>query len=113
MSKVECIREHLQEINPSAKVNAYPLDVDDQSMDPIFANANWVIAATDNHRSRFRVQRACFRFYVPFLSVGVNISVRNGVITDASGRILVRCGDRHCLNCLGRINPLKMEVGET
>jgi molybdopterin/thiamine biosynthesis adenylyltransferase len=109
--KVDCIRDHLLAICPRAQIDTYPLDVHDASLDPVIAEANWVIVATDNHRSRFRIQRACFRFFVPFLSAGVNITVADSIVTDVSGEvILVRCGDHHCLNCLGRLNPLKMEV---
>lgn len=110
-AKVDCIRDHLLAIQPGAKISSYTLDVHDAAVEEILARADWVLVATDNHSSRFRIQRACFRYYVPFISVGVNISVENGAITDVSGEvILVRCGDRHCLSCLGRLNPQKIAV---
>jgi hypothetical protein len=49
------------------------------------------------------------KFFVPLISAGVNISVKDGKITDISGEVItVRIGDRLCLNCLGRINSAKI-----
>ena len=103
--KVEAIKEHLQKINPDATVNAYPNDVFHEDMEYVLASSHWVFAATDNHSSRYRIQQLCFKYYVPFITAGVNITVTEGNITDMSGEvILVRIGDRVCLSCLKRIN---------
>ncbi|MBK9032244.1 MAG: hypothetical protein IPL61_13145 [Myxococcales bacterium] len=46
---------------------------------------------------------------MPFVSVGVNITVDNEVVRDVSGEVIaVRMGDRFCLQCLRRIDPLKV-----
>ena len=46
---------------------------------------------------------------IPLISAGVNISVTDGRITDMSGEVIVvRAGDRLCLNCLGRIAPTRI-----
>jgi len=103
--KVECIKEHLQHINPQAIVNAYPLNVFNKAIEPIIAKSNWIFVATDNHASRYQIQHLAFKYYVPFIAAGVNISVENGTITDMSGEvILVRIGDHVCLQCLRRID---------
>ena len=103
--KTECIKEHLQLINPQAIVNACPLNVFDKAIEPIIAESNWIFVATDNHASRYQVQLLAFKYYVPFITAGVNISVENDTVTDMSGEvILVRVGDNVCLQCLRRIN---------
>ena len=103
--KVEAIRDNLQLINPQAVINAYPLNVFDVEVEYVIARSNWILVATDNHASRYHVQNLAFKYYVPFITSGVNITVENQRILDMSGEvILVHIGDRVCLNCLKRIN---------
>lgn len=108
-SKVECISEHLTAISPSAKIHALSRDIleDDAELKEIIAKSDWVLIATDDHATRFRVQYLCREYGTPFISAGVNITVKDGSITDVSGEVItVRPGDELCLSCLGRINPL-------
>jgi molybdopterin/thiamine biosynthesis adenylyltransferase len=75
----------------------------------VIAQSDWVFLATDNHSSRFKTQELCLKYFVPLISVGVNITIENGKIQDMSGEVItVRVGDKLCLNCLGRINQTKM-----
>ncbi|MBV5310270.1 hypothetical protein, partial [Chromatium okenii] len=61
---------------------------------------------TDSHFSRFIAQQIALQYAVPLISVGANITVDNGQITDMSGEIvIIRYGDGLCLHCLKRINP--------
>ncbi len=107
--KVDAISEHLLKINPILKVNTYKNDVYDDVIEPVLAASNWIIMATDNHSSRFRAQNIAFKYYVPYISLGVNITVEDGIITDESGEIItVRMGDRVCLKCLKRINDISV-----
>jgi len=44
------------------------------------------------------------KYYVPFITAGVKITVDDGKIVDMSGEvILIRMGDRVCLTCLKRL----------
>ena len=111
--KAECLKEHLERINPEAKVTAHVRSVTDGSpeMAALLALSDWVVVATDNHSSRFAVQEACLRFFTPFISAGVNISVspEKGVVEDVSGEVItVRPGDNLCLTCLGRLDPIRI-----
>ena len=111
--KAECLKEHLERINPEAKVTAHVRSVTDGSpeMAALLALSDWVVVATDNHSSRFAVQEACLRFFTPFISAGVNISVNpeKGVVEDVSGEVItVRPGDNLCLSCLGRLDPIRI-----
>lgn len=103
--KVEAVRDHLLAINPKAHVKVLPCDVFDDRVEAVIADSDWVLVATDNHASRFHVQELCFKYFVPFITAGVNITVDGGKVADMSGEsILVRMGDRVCLSCLGRVN---------
>lgn len=108
-SKVDVVKRHLTHINPKATVLAYTKDVHDKEIESVLALSDWMIVATDNHSSRLRVQELSVQYFVPLLSVGVNITVKNGTIEDMSGEVITaRVGDWLCLNCLNRINPIKV-----
>lgn len=104
--KVEAIRDNLLKINPKAKINAVNKNVFDPSVEKIIADSDWLMVATDNHASRFHIQQLAFKYYVPFITAGVNITVEDEKIIDMSGEvILIRMGDRVCLSCLNRLKP--------
>lgn len=70
----------------------------------MIADSDWIMVATDNHASRFQIQQLAFKYYVPFITAGVNITIEDGQIVDMSGEIiLIRIGDRVCLTCLKRL----------
>ena len=78
-------------------------------MEGVLALSDWIIVATDNHSSRLRVQQLSVQYFVPLLSVGVNITVKKNTIEDMSGEVITaRVGDYLCLQCLHRINPIKV-----
>src|SRR5947209_4807290 len=107
--KVDVVKRHLTRINPQATVLACKRDVHDKEVERALALSDWMIVATDNHSSRLRVQELSVQYFVPLLSVGVNISVKDNKIEDMSGEVIMaRVGDWLCLNCLNRINPIKV-----
>ncbi|HWS84966.1 MAG TPA: ThiF family adenylyltransferase, partial [Ktedonobacteraceae bacterium] len=100
-SKVDVVKRHLTNINPKATVLAYKKDVHEKEIESVLALSDWIIVATDNHSSRRRVQELSFQYFVPFISVGVNITVNDDKIEDMSGEVITtRVGDYLCLNCL-------------
>ena len=108
-SKVDVVKRHLTRINPQATVLACKKDVHEKEMESVLALSDWVIVATDNHSSRLRVQELSVQYFVPLLSVGVNISVKDNKLEDMSGEVITaRVGDYLCLSCLNRINPIKV-----
>jgi len=107
--KVDVVRRHITNINPKATVLAHKSDVHDREMERVLALSDWMIVATDNHASRLRVQELSVQYFVPLISVGVNITVKDSNIEDMSGEVITaRVGDYLCLNCLKRINPIKV-----
>jgi molybdopterin-synthase adenylyltransferase len=108
-TKVEVVQRHLTNINPKATVRAYNKDVHDQELESVLALSDWMIVATDNHASRLRVQELSILYFVPLLSVGVNITVKGNTVEDMSGEVITaRVGDALCLQCLNRINPIQV-----
>jgi molybdopterin-synthase adenylyltransferase len=109
LSKVDVVKRHLTRINPKATVSACRRDVHDKETEGLLALSDWIIVATDNHSSRRRVQELSVQYFVPLISIGVNITVKNSKIEDMSGEVITaRLGDYLCLNCLNRINPIKV-----
>jgi molybdopterin/thiamine biosynthesis adenylyltransferase len=108
-AKVEVVKRHLTSINPAAVVHAWQKDVHDPATSAILALSDWIIVATDNHSSRLAAQRLSVQYFVPLLSVGVNITVCGQQVEDMSGEVITaRVGDGLCLQCLGRINPIQV-----
>lgn len=111
--KVDVVAGHLRDINPAAKIETLAESVDSPDAESMLARADWILLSTDNHSSRYAVQKTALTYYVPLISAGVNITVadEDGVsrIVDRSGEVIVsRAGDGLCLNCLGRINLARM-----
>lgn len=107
--KVDVVRRHLIRINPKAMVLACNRDVHDEEVERVLALSDWMIVATDNHSSRLKAQELSVKYFVPLLSLGVNITVNGSTIEDMSGEVITaRVGDYLCLQCLGRIHPIKV-----
>ena len=107
--KVDVVKRHTTSINPLAIVQAYRCDVHDREMESVLAFSDWIIVATDNHASRLKAQELSVQYFVPLLSLGVNITVKANTIEDMSGEVITaRVGDYLCLHCLNRINPIKV-----
>jgi molybdopterin-synthase adenylyltransferase len=112
--KVDLIKDHLLGINPKIEVDTFPSKIEDIINDSKemtrIVSSDWIIMATDNHYSRYLIQQLCFKYYIPFISVGVNISFKNNKLYDISGEtILVRMGDKVCLSCLNRIDSNEVQ----
>src|SRR5713226_10054213 len=106
--KVDVVKRHVTNINPQATVVACKKDVHDKEVESVLALSDWIIVATDNHSSRLRVQELSVQYFVPLLSVGVNITVKDNKVEDMSGEVITaRVGDYLCLHCLHRINPIQ------
>ena len=107
--KVDVVKRHVTKINPQATVLTCKRDVHDKEVERVLALSDWIIVATDNHSSRLRTQELSVKYFVPLISVGVNITVKDNKIEDMSGEVITaRVGDYLCLNCLNRINPIKV-----
>ncbi len=108
--KVDVVQEHLQRINPQVEVIAMQQAVNSPEATALMAAAQWIIVSTDTQSSRHMVQKVAFKYGVPFISAGVNITVASDEkgqhhMEDQSGEvILIRYGDGYCLHCLGRLD---------
>src|SRR5207249_598684 len=109
LPKVETVARHLRNINPSIRVVPLQADLLSSEIEVFVAAADWLMVATDNHSSRDRAQQLSLKYFVPLITAGVNITVDGNSMTDISGEVITaRIGDGLCLNCLGRIDFVKI-----
>ena len=105
LHKVDVVAKYLGSINPHCVTETHKLNVLDKEAEHALVKADWIIVGTDNHASRFKIQEYAFKYYIPFITAGVNISVSDNNIGDISGEVItVRMGDSFCLSCLNRVN---------
>jgi len=103
--KVDVVARYLKSINPHCIVETHKLNILDKEAEYVLVKADWIIVGTDNHASRFKVQEYAFKYYIPFITAGVNISTSDNRIDDISGEVItVKIGDSFCLSCLNRVN---------
>lgn len=108
-SKAAVVKRHLTQINPHAIVQAYQHAIHDREVESVLALSDWIIVAADTHASRLKAQELSLKYFVPLLSLGVNITVKDQVLEDMSGEVIcARVGDCLCLSCLQRINPIQV-----
>ncbi|MGL5779135.1 ThiF family adenylyltransferase, partial [Cetobacterium sp.] len=112
--KVEVVKNHLLEINPFLNIKTINLEVRSEEALIEILGSNKVFLTTDNHSSRSLVNDFCLKYFIPFISIGVNISVENNTVLDISGEIIkIFPGDKFCLKCLGRINQRNVDYENT
>lgn len=108
--KVEVVKNHLLEINPFLNIKTINLEVRSEEALVEILESNKVFLTTDNHSSRSLVNDFCLKYFIPFISIGVNISIENNAVLDISGEIIkIFPGDKFCLRCLGRINQRSVD----
>ncbi|MDX8337018.1 ThiF family adenylyltransferase [Candidatus Cetobacterium colombiensis] len=108
--KVEVVKKHLLEINPFLNIKSISSEVkSDEALNELVESSK-VFLTTDNHSSRALVNDFCLKYFIPFISIGVNISVINNAISDISGEIIkIFPGDKFCLRCLQRIRQINVD----
>lgn len=107
--KVDCIKKHLEGINPSANIKAYCNSVYDKEIEKVLALSDWIFMTTDNYSSCVHIQDLAFKYYVPFISAATNIIVEDNKVVDMRGEvILIRIGDGFCMHCLGKIDKKEL-----
>lgn len=70
--KTDSASEKLRALNPEVKIVCHPEFVTDESADALVADYDFVVEATDNFASRYRINDACMRAGKPFCIGGVS-----------------------------------------
>ncbi|MCF0160307.1 MAG: HesA/MoeB/ThiF family protein [Bacteroidaceae bacterium] len=70
--KVESAAEKLKRMNPEIKLHGYPEYITDRNAAALVADYDFVIEASDNPESRYRINDVCVSLGKPFCMGGVN-----------------------------------------
>ena len=70
--KVDSAADKMRAMNPDITVVTYPDYINDEDIDALVDQYDFVIEATDNYASRYRVNDACVRRNKPFCIGGVS-----------------------------------------
>lgn len=70
-AKAESVRETITEMNPDVEVRAYQMFVGEENIMGLLEGYDFVIDATDNFPSKFRINDACVRAGKPFCHAGI------------------------------------------
>ena len=61
MLKVESAKKTLTDLNPSIRINTYPIQVDHENVEELLIAYDLIIAAVDNSASRYLINDSCVR----------------------------------------------------
>ncbi|MGC2307280.1 MAG: ThiF family adenylyltransferase [Nitrososphaeraceae archaeon] len=90
--KVEVAAEHLQKINPTAKIEAIPISVTGYNAESLVDGADIVIDALDSVEARYALNDACIKHKLPFIYAGA-LGMLGSVCT-------ILPGESACLRCI-------------
>ena len=100
--KTRLIRRELLAINPAIDCRSVTRDILDREAWPPLIDCDLILAATDNHSSRFFLNALSEQYLLPQISVGSLIEVdKKGTVTTACGhvRVLIPGSNNPCLVC--------------
>lgn len=67
-NKVDVMSERIKEINPNIKVVSHKLFVDENNIDDLIKNVNFVVDACDTVATKLNIILTCKKYNVPFIS---------------------------------------------
>jgi len=102
--KVEVSAKRLTKINPMAKVEPVPENLNTKNVEKLLSGMNCVVDGLDNMRTRYLVNRACAKLGVPYVfgaAIGIegNLSVFAPPETPCLECVLPNIDDSDMLTC--------------
>jgi adenylyltransferase/sulfurtransferase len=102
--KVEVSAKRLMKINPMAKVEPVPENLNAKNVEKLLSGMDCVVDGLDNMRTRYLVNRACAKLGIPFVfgaAIGIegNLSVFSPPETPCLECVLPNIGDSDMLTC--------------
>ena len=86
-------------------VQAMPISVEDDVVKDRLANADLIVVATDNHRSRQVAQELALKYVIPLICLGTHIDTKQDTIPRMYCRVTIPpLGGDWCLMCGNIIN---------
>lgn len=102
--KVEVIASYLRRVSPGLSVHAVSSDLGTPAALDAFKLADVLFGCVDNDGARLIVNELSVAYLIPYLDIGTEISVRDGAVEEAGGRVNLILPEGPCLNCMGQID---------
>jgi hypothetical protein len=97
--KVNIISSYLKKINPKAQIQAINQNVVLSYVSRTLLDRDIIFLCTDEHWGRSIVNQISYQYLIPTINLGVRITSKNGVISDAIGVLDFLHPGKPCLWC--------------
>lgn len=103
-TKVKVALEHIKRINPKAQVKALCVNVRSLDALRLLKGSNLIFGCVDTDSARLILSELASSYLISYLDCGVGITVKDGEIVEAGGRVVVWTPGRPCLLCAREVN---------
>jgi hypothetical protein len=100
-SKTDVARRLIKGINPHAKVVRIPRLWQEQPAD--LRSCDVVFGCVDSYLARDEIERACRRFLIPYIDIGMDVT-ELGSQYVISGQVILSMPGEICMRCMGFLN---------
>jgi hypothetical protein len=91
----------IRKINPRARVTCIQKQWQEEGI--LLGSCDVVFGCVDTYVAREQIERACRRFLVPYIDIGMDVSeFSQGYVV--AGQMILSMPDRPCLRCFGFLN---------
>ncbi|MDR1511263.1 MAG: HesA/MoeB/ThiF family protein [Endomicrobium sp.] len=97
-SKAHIAKKKLKKFNPDVKIKIYPEKLTEENISDILKNYDVVIDAVDNFKSRYLINRAAYKSFIPLVCGAV--CELEGILT-----VIIPKENTSCLQCIYPIKP--------
>lgn len=108
--KVALVSRNADFIGTGTQVHPVRGSVYDESTMSLLKECDIAFSCTDDHFGRSLLNRLAVWYYIPVIDVAVAIDSEDYVIREIAGRVTMLLPGNACLNCRGRIAPLRVEA---
>lgn len=102
--KVAVAGRSIKSVSTSASVTEVAGDVADEHTAQLLTRVDFIFGCTDSMASRAVMNQLAYQYLIPYIDVGVGISVLNGRVEYISGRAQMLSPGLPCLVCTDKLN---------
>lgn len=104
IAKVATAAKLIKSINPAASATEVVGDVADEQTAQLLTRVDFIFGCTDSMASRAVMNQLAYQYLVPYIDVGVGISVRDGQVDYITGRTQMLSPGLPCLVCTDKLD---------
>lgn len=104
--KVRILERTIKSVRPNAYVDA--VDLEWTRADHLLRDCHVVFGCVDSYRGRQNLERACRRFHLPYIDIGMDVNELSTGDHAISGQMIMTLPGKPCLRCLGFLTDAKL-----